>query len=96
MEFKGTSGKWFMDESESGKNEFDVQCNVISTITNVGLKIVGLAEVFGSDITAKANTQLIASAPELLEMLKRMMVNYDKGTQTYLDCQELIKKATTL
>lgn len=42
------------------------------------------------------NKNLIAHAPEMLEMLERMMVNYDKGTQTYLDCKELIKKATEI
>ena len=31
---------------------------------------------------------------ELVKMLKRMLSNYDEGTQTYLDCIELIKRAT--
>ena len=39
---------------------------------------------------------LISKAPEMLEMLNRMMLNYDKGTQTFLDCQQLIKQATEL
>lgn len=44
----------------------------------------------------EANALLIYKAPEMLEMLQRIMKTYDKGTQTYLDCQQLIRKATEL
>lgn len=51
---------------------------------------------FVADVDTKANALLISKAPEMLEMLQRIMKTYDKGTQTYLDCQELIKQATEI
>lgn len=100
MEFKGTSGKWFVDVDESGKNEYDVLCNVISTVTDGGLKIVGLAEVFGDDEQAKANAKLIASAPELLKTLNLFVKEFEYENATEYQCglfyeaKELIKKIT--
>jgi|LakMenE18May11ns_1017448.scaffolds.fasta_scaffold7345086_1 hypothetical protein len=33
---------------------------------------------------------------EMLEMLKKIMKTYDKGTQTYLECEQLIKEASKI
>lgn len=68
MEFKGTSGNWYIDQEESHRMRNSVWCNVIST-----KKTIGLADVYGDDEEAKANAQLIASAPELLEALKELL-----------------------
>lgn len=100
MEFKGTSGKWFIDIDESGKNEYDVLCNVISTVTDSGLKVVGVAEVFGDNTEAKANTKVIASAPELLKTLSLFVREFEYENATEYQCglfyeaKELIKKIT--
>jgi len=56
----------------------------------LGNKYIALEE------TADDFDNLKSINTEMLEMLQRIMVNYDKGTQTYLDCQALIQKATTL
>jgi hypothetical protein len=37
-------------------------------------------------------SELLEQRNEMLAMLERVSVNYDKGTQTYLDMQQLIKK----
>ena len=37
-------------------------------------------------------SELLEQRNEMLAMLNRIMLNYDKGTQTYLDCIELIAK----
>jgi hypothetical protein len=81
MEFKGTKGKWFSSSLE-----------IISmpTQTKIG-KISG-----NNYEEARFNAQLISKAPEMLDMLKKIMKTYDKGTQTYLDCQKLIKEATEI
>jgi hypothetical protein len=54
-----------------------------------GMGIVGYAE-------KKEDALLFSKSYKMLEMLKRMLKNYDHGTQTYLDCQQLIKEATEL
>lgn len=41
-------------------------------------------------------SDLLEQRNKMLEMLERIMVNYDKGTQTYLECQKLIKQSTEL
>jgi hypothetical protein len=84
MGFKGTKGKWEL----SGKGR-DIEClikpNTYKHIAHSCNKTKWQYDML-----------LISKAPEMLEMLERIMVNYDKGTQTYLDCQQLIKQATEL
>ena len=67
MEFKGTKGKWFIDNEESHIMTNGIYCNVISTE-----KIISLADVYGDDEEAKANALLISKAPEMLVMLKEI------------------------
>jgi hypothetical protein len=92
MEFKGTKGKWDIS-----------RCQISEQITiNAGL--FNIANVFCYDILcgtndieeAYYNSLLISKAPEMLEMLEKIMKTYDKGTQTYLECEQLIKEATEL
>jgi hypothetical protein len=45
------------------------------------------------ELEVMINFALIASAPEMYAMLVRISRTYDKGTQTYIELQELIKKA---
>ena len=98
MEFKGTSGKWYIDQEEAGRNEHGVLCNVISTVTDGGLKICGLAEVFGEDLQAKANAKLISCAPEMLEMLEKCKEAFESLKQPFIssEIEQLIKKATEI
>lgn len=85
-EFKGTKGKW----EYSNKNDYFHEV----IIKEPNLKSV--CAVNSNLKEVKANALLISKAPEMLEMLKRIMRTYDKGTQTYLDCQQLTKQATEI
>lgn len=95
MEFKGTSGVWYIDQEESHQMRNDVWCNVISTKNTIGL-----ADVYGDDEEAKANAQLISVAPELLECMQNFVDGLDKGeavnTKTYNKFKALIEKATKI
>ena len=83
-EFKGTKGEWKINPRASR----NVQCNG-TTIANCS------AGQSGDDEHIEiANAKLIACAPEMLEMLKRVYERYDKGTETYIELGKLIKKAT--
>jgi len=100
-EFKGEKGVWYIDHEESGQNEFGVLATAIST--NIGgAKIIGIAEVYGNDDKAIANAQLISCAPEMFEMLNKIVVNWDfinDGKHYNPDMEEareLLKKATTI
>jgi len=84
---KHTKGKWGI-----GKGEFGLDINN-------GEGTIGT--IYGDDTEAKANANLIASAPEMLEML-RILKSYigDRGTYSgYMpfkpwdDLQSLIVKA---
>ena len=91
-EFKGTKGKWEI----STDNEEGI------LITSKHPQNRDILTIWKYDVTflenqeAKANALLISKAPEMLEMLEKIMKTYDKGTQTYLDCQKLIKEATQI
>lgn len=97
MEFKGTKGIWKITTQE--ENElFGGEDNYQQIRSGVEYYDKNEPQN-GFDLTgfiSKENILLISKAPEILEMLKRIMKTYDKGTQTYLDCQQLIKEATEL
>lgn len=96
MEFKGTKGKWFIvrgEVSELGecisiaeKPESKVKSKLICLITRANC----LDEV---DI---ANAQLISKAPEVLEMLEKVLNNSDVPSEIYDQAKQLIKEATTI
>jgi len=87
---KFTKGKWESKEMLMHNGQ------MIISIYEEGKDINenSIAGIWGLEDKDFSNAKLIASAPEMLEMLERIMVNYDKGTQTYLDCKQLISKIT--
>lgn len=89
MEFKGTSGKWVLNYQSGSWLIQDLETY------QDGYK-TALAEVYyfndGKD-TAEANALLISKAPEMLEMLERVL---KEGVIPHLDVAELIKEATEL
>lgn len=90
-EFKGTMGKWEAKSLTIMSNEKKViaNCNIMTfEHDRVGKRI--------EDKLGLNNAKLIACAPEMLEMLKRVYERYDKGTETYIELGKLIKKATCL
>jgi len=93
MEFKGTKGKWY--------NETNVSVSIFHP-TNIGQRIctVICGEPTEEDF---ANAQLIAHAPEMLEMLNKCSefltkVQAPKTSAIYLsnEIEQLITKATTI
>ena len=75
MEFKGTSGKWYVYHNSQGYNSFSI---------NSKYKVVPIEEM-------KANALLISKAPEMLEMLQKAKVELSriKGSMmAHPDCTE--------
>jgi hypothetical protein len=66
-DFKGTKGKW---EIEKSKDSFLISCN------NPNWDI---CQTFSDTQIDKKNAKLIASAPEMFEMLKEFISDFDKG-----------------
>lgn len=65
-EFKGTRGKWYMSNDTGG-------LQVHSTRFPAGIDIISLMFPQFHDEQTKANAQLIAAAPELLNALQALM-----------------------
>lgn len=94
-EFKGTKGKWNACFNWSEKN--------IEIGTPEQEKIALVSKRFDFP-ESNANAQLIACAPEMLEMLnkvkdlftKRQMPNEHEANMFSVTINELIEKATTL
>ena len=72
-EFKGTKGSWYHDTELENVNQYSVKVNVISSDSDENM-----VDIFGDDEEAKANVNLIATAPELLECL--MELENDNGS----------------
>lgn len=99
MEFKGTKGKWIFGTAEliNDNKQHLIVSPIDVTETDDGFRSVCSISILEKlDDEDLANALLISKAPEMLKMLERIMKTYDKGTQTYLDCQQLIKEATEL
>ena len=70
-------------------------------ISDVDSRFIGLASINGSNDTyndsyegAKANARLMAAAPELLNALEEMVLNFEDIAGNHCDdCEELIEKA---
>lgn len=88
MEFKGKQGKLRVEEI---KEDYYVHL-----INDKGNSVASISTIEGQYNEALMYAKLFSKAPEMLEMLVRIMNTYDKGTQTYIDCQQLIKEATEL
>jgi hypothetical protein len=109
MEFKGTKGKWYVGDDcnimselveERVRNHKDP---IVSQKDNGEIAQCWQDYYDGTIISteeAKANAQLIASAPELLEMLKIVLKEF-KATDVRTghikeDIKQVIEKATKI
>lgn len=92
--FKGTKGKWFLKEKSDGCSTISGEgwedfCE-INTVTD------------GSDFEnkfyniSKANAQLIAHAPEMLELLNDLAYGDISVSEAIEKSKQLIQKATTI
>lgn len=90
MEFKGTKGKW---RHSKGTVSIWHPSNTLERVASVDYKWLPTEEDY-------ANAQLIAHAPEMLEMLQMWCMDMEERGRAYGDCytmtKELIKSATEL
>jgi len=86
MEFKGTKSKWEVQFDTAGYP------SVIYEDGNF------ICDVIGADIEAKANAQLIANAPKMLEMLNRIFIEKCNGVNNidYSEIEKVINQATKI
>ena len=101
MEFKGTKGKWYIENLHAPKEgkypAFEID---ISTETEENMCTVWYAELFAEE--AKANALLISKAPEMLEMLIGFVERWDFVNPHLFynaeieQARQLIKEATEL
>lgn len=95
MEFKGTKGKWAIKLSES-----KLAFNVIGTVLGGKHKIARCPYIAEHDILeSQYNAQLISKAPEILDMLQKLLdlcEHVELRGQTITEANNLIKQATTI
>lgn len=89
MGFKATKGKWILDEEEYFKNEFGTEVFVISKEDKTEVQ---MADIYGN----KANALLMSKAPEMLEMLNKIVKNYKIGNEDNFIMANLIDKSEQL
>lgn len=86
-EFKGTKGKWLVDEKLVFANDY------------FQTHICQMSIAYNDEIN-KANALLISKAPQMLEMLKRVLeVNKHHNFNGHLinnEIEQLINEATTI
>lgn len=96
MEFKGTKGKWHYRKS-TAKNgsKFRVENSELKKVCNVVTRNI---------LDSEFDARLISFAPEMLEMLQKIVLVTESFSGTFMDFRErynkeikqLIKKATEL
>jgi hypothetical protein len=91
MEFKGTKGNW--KQRQNGYN----------TIKILGTKTKKVCEINCNlnnkiDLINKANAQLIATAPKMLEMLNKIFIEKCNGVNNidYSEIENVINQATKI
>lgn len=86
MEFKGTKGKWYRD----------TKSRIVSSVYSENeQKLIHISGKNNEE--AKANALLISKAPEMLEMLKKIVYVKESGLDFTLDSvKQLIKEATEI
>ena len=96
-EFKGTKGKWKIE---------DIKSPCETTINSSEYRIAEVKHFEGKNFNdpiekeAKANALLISKAPELLEMISELLKELEfhgyRHSTTIYNAQNLIKEATTI
>lgn len=86
MEFKGTKGNWKLAENEYG---------YYTSVRNLDDSRKVCTSRVNNQIESNANLLLISKAPELLEMLKRL-IQPDLDISDLIEAENLIKEATEI
>lgn len=97
MEFKGTKGKWNLGYKTVKVNELSLLFMPIYK-TVVSNKVIAVAySEHGTENEVKANAQLIAHAPEMLEKLTECKTMFSKGKRlTTTDMAMMVDEITDL
>ena len=92
MEFKGTKGEWEVINNIVTSQEQDI-CTV-----DIYLEAYMDIENAKQEIICKANAQLIANAPKMLEMLNRIFIEKCNGVNNidYSEIENVINQATKI
>lgn len=97
--FKGTKSKWSIDDYNGKGSVIDIIVNINNDEDGQIAQVYSLNEMcykeFQND-EHKANALLISKAPELLEMLEKVINNSDVPNEIFDEAKKLIKKSTTL
>jgi hypothetical protein len=83
MEFKGTKGNWKLAENEYG---------YYTSVRNLDDSRKVCTSRINNQIESNANLLLISKAPEMLEMLKRL-IQPDLDISDLIEAENLIKEA---
>lgn len=94
MEFKGTKGEWRISTS----NEFGVLIKRTHPMSRDICTIWKYDNNFLENQEAKANAQLIVTAPKMLEMLNRIFIEKCNGVNNidYSELEKVINQATKI
>ena len=92
MEFKGTKGKWNLDGYKDDLYLVSSDCGEQGNI--ICLKPDD--DAIASQEKWIANAQLIASAPEMFEMLKDLLNSESLSLRAKTNIEQLLTKITTL
>lgn len=99
MEFLGTKGRWYLQEYT------DAYTNIIRCDAGKGFETIYIASTLQStNKETRYNAQIMAHAPQLLEMLQKIVLVTDTYKGDFNDFKErynseikdLIKQATTI
>ncbi|MYZ60766.1 hypothetical protein EH151_12805 [Elizabethkingia anophelis] len=93
MEFKGTKGKWILDGID------DELFMISSDVNDKGNVICQMPDEIvckESLVHWKANAQLISKAPEMLEMLNKIIEEYKVGNHDNFIMSDLIDESEKL
>jgi len=93
MEFKGTKGKW----SIKNISEQRAWINITSDKDIIARAFYGELEPIVTLEEATANAQLIASAPEMFELLSKLVRECQiKDISRFKEAKQLLTKITTI
>jgi hypothetical protein len=97
-EFKGSKGEWVIIEDPDSNGFINVKTEPDYRSTPLRVTIYGDVVVPGNGVSneARANAILISKAPEMLEMLERIVQSELTPLQIRKECKNLIKSATEL
>lgn len=100
--FKGTKGSWFVVNVNDHPTHNGEQVAFIQTATHA-FDVGAVEESFINRETFKANAQLIAHAPEMLEMLSKAKYeleqfrdSFGQGSLLIDEIEQLINSATSI